>query len=85
MGRFNRQTGEFTPKPSTVKAGERMQQDPTPLPVYRKGTPVKVYIGAGWGKGTVEYSDKARCVVFLKIGSRRVSCYDRRNLQEDSK
>lgn len=85
MGRFNRQTGEFTPKPSTVKAGERMQQPATPLPVYRKGTSVKVFLGAGWGKGTVEYSDNVRCVVFLKIGSRRVTCYDRRNLQEETK
>jgi hypothetical protein len=82
MGRFNRQTGEFTPKPSTVKAGERMQQAPTPLPVFRRGTPVEVFIGAGWGKGSVEQSDRNRCVVFLKIGQRRVVCYDARNVRE---
>lgn len=81
MGRFNKQTGEFTPKPSTVKAGERMQQPSTPLPVLRKGTQVSVFLGAGWGKGTVEWSDKVRCVVFLKIGSRRVTCYDARNIK----
>lgn len=84
MGRFHKETGEFTPKPSTVKAGERMQQPPTPLPVFRKGASVKVFLGAGWGKGTVEYSDKIRCVVFVKIGSRRVICYDARNIQQDS-
>ncbi len=84
MGRFNRQTGEFTPKPSTVKAGERMQQPPTPLPIYRKGTPVKAYLGAGWGKGAVEYSDKHRCIVYFKIGSRRVTVYDARNIQQDT-
>ena len=83
MGRFLKD-GEFKPKPSTVKAGERMQRPPTPLPVYRKGTPVKVFIGAGWGKGVVEYSDKVRCVVFLKIGSRRGMVYDARNIQEDT-
>ena len=83
MGRFLRD-GEFKPKPSTVKAGERMQQPPTPLPVFRKGTPVKAFLGAGWGKGVVEYSDKVRCVVFLKIGSRRITVYDARNLQQDS-
>lgn len=81
MGRFNKQTGEFTPKPSSVKASERMQQPPTPLPVYRRGTPVEVFIGAGWGKGTVELSDKNRCTVLLKTGQRRVTCYDARNLR----
>ena len=83
MGRFLKD-GEFKPKPSTVKAGERMQQPPTPLPVFRKGTPVKAFLGAGWSKGVVEYSDKVRCVVFLKIGSRRITVYDARNLQQDS-
>lgn len=62
-----------------------MQQLPTPLPVFRKGTPIKAYIGAGWGKGVVEYSDKHRCVVYLKIGNRRVTVYDARNLIEDTK
>lgn len=80
MGRFLK-GGEFKPKPSTLKAGERMQQAPTPLPVFRRGTPVEVFIGAGWGKGAVEYSDKIRCVVFLKIGQRRVTCYDSRNIR----
>jgi len=84
MGRFNSKTGEFTAKPSTLKAVERMYQPPTPMPIFRKGTTVKVFIGAGWGKGKVEYSDKVRCVVFLKIGSRRVTCYDARNIQEDT-
>lgn len=82
MGRFNKQTGEFTAKPSTMKSLERFYQSPTPLPVYRRGTSVEVFLGAGWGKGTVEHSDKARCVVYLKIGSRRVTCYDARNLRE---
>jgi hypothetical protein len=85
MGRFNRETGEFTPKPSTIKAGERMQQPPTPLPILRKGTPVKAYIGAGWGKGVVEYSDKQRCVVLLAVGNRRISIYDSRNLTTEIK
>ena len=84
MGRFNRQTGEFTAKPSTLKAVERMYQPSTPMPIFRKGTAVKVFLGAGWGKGRVEHSDKVRCVVFLKIGSRRVICYDARNIMEDT-
>lgn len=81
MGRFLRD-GEFKPKPSALKASERMQQPPTPLPVYRKGTPVKVFCGSGWLAGSVEYSDKSRCVVFLKIGSRRVTAYDARNIKQ---
>jgi hypothetical protein len=84
MGRFNRQTGEFTAKPSTLKAMERMYQPSAPMPIFRKGTPVKAYLGSGWGKGKVEHSDKVRCVVFLKIGSRRVIVYDARNIMEDT-
>jgi len=83
MGRFNKLTGEFTAKPSTMKALERMYKPATPMPIFRKGTVVKVFIGAGWGKGRVEYSDKVRCIVFLKIGSRRVIVYDARNIMED--
>ncbi|WGL30669.1 transcription elongation factor [Synechococcus phage S-CRES3] len=75
--------GTFKPKPSATKASERMLQPATPLPIFRKGSQVKVFLGAGWGKGRVEYSDKVRCVVYLKIGSRRVTCYDARNLKEE--
>ena len=82
MGRFNRETGEFTAKPSTLKAVERMYQNPTPLPIFRKGTQVQAFCGAGWLRGTVEFSDRDRCVVFLKIGSRRVTVRDARNLKE---
>lgn len=39
-------------------------------------------MGAGWSKGVVEYSDNIRCVVFLKVGSRRTLCYDARNIRE---
>jgi len=84
MGRFNKLTGEFTAKPSTMKALERMYKPATPMPIFRRGTAVKVFLGAGWGKGKVEYSDKVRCVVFIKIGSRRVICYDARNIMEDT-
>ena len=75
--------GTYKPKPSAVKASERMLQPAHPLPVFRKGTQIKVFLGAGWSKGRVEYSDRDRCVVFLKIGSRRVTCYDARNLIEE--
>lgn len=82
MGRFSKTTGEFTPKPSTIKAGERMQQAPTPLPVFRRNANVEVYMGCGWAKGAVESSDRTRCVVLLRIGQRRTVVYDARNLRE---
>jgi hypothetical protein len=73
--------GTYKPKPSAVKASERMLQPAHPLPVFRKGTQIKVFCGSGWMTGTVEHSDRDRCVVFLKIGSRRVICYDARNIK----
>ena len=76
--------GTYKPKPSALKASQRMEKPSYPLPVFRKGTIVKVFLGAGWGTGKVEYSDKDRCIVFLKIGSRRVTCYDARNIQQQS-
>lgn len=70
--------GSFTAKPSTNKAIQRLYENATPLPVYSRNTAVEVYVGAGWSKGVVEFSDSDRCVVFLKIGSRRITCYDSR-------
>lgn len=76
--------GTYKPKPSALKASQRMEQPAHPMPVFRKGAIVKAFLGAGWGTGRVEYSDKERCVVFLKIGSRRVTVYDARNIQTAS-
>ena len=47
----------------------------------RKGTQVKVFIGAGWEKGSVVEWTKNRVVVRTNRGSRNVTCYDARNLE----
>ena len=81
MGRFNKQTGEFTPKPSTVKKTERMYGSIQFQNALRKGTNVKVFMGAGWEKGTVVQWEKSRCTVRLNRGNKNVVCHDSRNLE----
>ena len=81
MGRFNRQTGEFTAKPSIMKKIERMYQPIEFQNALRKGTQVKVFLGAGWEKGALVEWTKNRVVVRLARGNRNVTCYDARNLE----
>ena len=81
MGRFNKQTGEFTAKPSTVKKIQRMYGSIAFETALRKGTNVKVFMGAGWEKGTVVQWDKSRVTVRLNRGSKTVVCHDARNLE----
>jgi len=47
----------------------------------RKGTSVKVFMGAGWEKGTVVQWDKSRVTVRLNRGNKTVVCHDARNLE----
>ena len=47
----------------------------------RKGTNVKVFMGAGWEKGTVVEWTKSRVTVRLNRGSKTVVCHDARNLE----
>ena len=81
MGRFNKQTGEFKAKPSVMKKIERMYGPIEFENALRKGTQVKVFIGAGWEKGSVVEWTKNRVVVRTNRGSRNVTCYDARNLE----
>ena len=81
MGRFNKQTGEFKAKPSVMKKIERMYGPVEFQNALRKGTQVKVFIGAGWEKGSVVEWTKNRVVVRTNRGSRNVTCYDARNLE----
>ena len=80
MGRFL-QSGEFKPKPSTAKKSERMYGSIEFQTALRKGTNVKVFIGAGWEKGTITDWQKNRVSVRLSRGNRTVTCYDARNLE----
>ena len=81
MGRFNRQTGEFTAKPSIMKKIERMYGSIQFENALRKGTQVKVFLGAGWEKGALVEWTKSRVVVRLARGNRNVTVYDSRNLE----
>jgi len=47
----------------------------------RKGTNVKVFMGAGWEKAVVVHWEKSRCTVRLNRGNKTVVCHDARNLQ----
>ena len=80
MGRFLRD-GEFKAKPSTQKKSDRMQGSIKFAEALRRGMPVKVYIGAGWEKGTVYEWSSTRVTIKLNRGNRNVTCYDARNLE----
>ncbi|MGB0873635.1 MAG: hypothetical protein ACPGSE_00130 [Synechococcus sp.] len=60
---------------------ERLSMRPHPLPVFRKGTAVQVFVGAGWAKGSVTDSTRDRCTVWLPQGRRQVTCSDARNIR----
>ena len=81
MGRFNKETGAFTAKPSVMKKIERMYGPIQFQNALRKGTNVKVFMGAGWEKGVVVQWDKSRVTIRLNRGSKTVVCHDARNLQ----
>ena len=72
--------GTWKPAPSASKRSERMSRPPTPMNVLRKQTEVKVFMGAGWTKGTVVESTKQYCTVYLTQGRRQVTVRDQRNL-----
>ena len=59
---------------------DRMQKKPHPLPVFRKQTEVKVFMGAGWLKGVVIDSTKDYCTVYLSQGRRNTTVRDQRNI-----
>ena len=80
MGRFLKD-GEFKPKPSALKKTQRMYGSITFDTALRKGTNVKVFMGAGWEKGTVVEWTKSRVTVRLNRGNKTVVCHDARNLE----
>ena len=84
MGRTNKLTGEFTPKPSVVKKSQRMQGPIEFTQALRKGSPVKVFMGAGWEKGTVVQWAKDRVTVRLNRGNKTVVCHEARNLEHSA-
>lgn len=79
MGRVLKD-GTYKPKPSAEKASARMSGPIEFQTALRRGTLVKVFMGAGWQKGNVVEWSKTRVVVRLSRGNAHVVCYDARNL-----
>ena len=73
--------GTYKPAPSAAKRSERMSGPIQFQDALRKGTNVKVFMGAGWEKATVVQWEKSRCTVRLNRGNKTVVCHDARNLQ----
>ena len=73
--------GTFKPKPSAHKQANRLAGPVRFENALRYGTPVKVFMGAGWEKGSIERWHKDRVLVRLSRGNRSVTCYDARNLE----
>ena len=80
MGRFLKD-GEFKPKPSASKQANRLLGPIEFQTALRKGTNVKVFMGAGWEKGSVLDWSKSRVTVRLHRGNRNTVCHDARNLE----
>lgn len=73
--------GTYKPAPSAAKRSERMSGPIQFQDALRKGTNVKVFMGAGWEKGVVVQWEKSRCTVRLNRGNKTVVVHDARNLQ----
>jgi hypothetical protein len=58
---------------------------PFPLPIFAKGTKVRVYLGAGFGTGYVIESFQDRCSVKLTTKDLPITVYDARCIQRHDK
>lgn len=77
-------SGEIKYKASALKAAEWMAQEPLPMRSMRKQTSVKVFMGAGWSKGSVVNWASSGITVYLAREKRTVTVRDNRNLKEDT-
>jgi hypothetical protein len=59
---------------------QRLGMLPHPLPVLERNQDVKIYMGAGWAKGTVIRSDLDSCTVWLPQLQKTVRVRDARNI-----
>lgn len=55
-----------------------MNQKPNPLPVFRKGQMVSIYMGSGWSQGRVVSSTPKGCCVSVTRPDKIVNVYDAR-------
>ena len=73
--------GTYKAKPSALKASQRMSGPIDFREALRRGHQVKVFMGAGWEKGTVQEWTKSRVTVRLARGNKTTVCHDARNLE----
>ena len=59
---------------------QRLEMPAHPLPVFERNQDVKIFMGAGWAKGTVSRSDLDGCTVRLPQAQRTVRVRDARNI-----
>ena len=72
----------FMEKKKALDSAAWMNQPPHPIPIFRRGTTVSVFRGAGWSKGVVVKSSKNACMVKLEQTGNTISVYDRRSIKE---
>lgn len=63
-----------------MKDPERLAKPAHPLPIYPRFKEVKVYMGAGWEKGSVMDSSRNHCTVRLGRRNATTTCRDARNI-----
>ena len=51
------------------------------MPIFRIGTTVQVYLGAGWSTGRVVGSKQDKCQVTLTMGNRTITVFDARSIR----
>lgn len=71
-------------KASAYKEYNRLAQPMFPLPIYPRGSKVKVYMGCGWSTAIVMQSQQNSCVVKLSVGNRIITVFDARTIQKAS-
>ena len=75
-------TSNYTQKKKALDNAAWMNQPPHPIPIFRRGTKVSVFRGAGWSKGEVVKSTKTACHIKLEQTGNTISVYDRRSIKE---
>ena len=73
--------GSIKYKASALKAAEWYQQRPLPMRSMKKGTQVRVFMGAGWDSGTVVQWSADGITVWLPRRAKTVNVRDNRNLK----
>ena len=60
----------------------RLQMPAHPMPAFPVGTPVSVFMGAGWKKGRVTSRTRTHVSVRLDRENRSTNCSDARNIKK---